>query len=241
MKPTSLSLSTRCWFHTLLKQKLLCCRLSSWQYSKSPNRPSVNQSFRGSRFGSRWVPVRFALRSPSHNCFASLFLGHCRMFCGQMSGSAIVSRAPTRTQIDASSNLHLTCYIFPIKRYMFYTQSTQLHLKNNKRTKKGVKRTRRTALIRSLLSFDGSHFILLHILHVSQLVKQISTKSTNAPAITNSSISPCLRSQTLRIKLYASSALSTSQVLHSLTFQAHLQAQCCIPWSIRVSPSQVLH
>jgi hypothetical protein len=146
-----------------VKQKLLCCRLSLWQYSKSPNRPSVNQSFRGSRFGSHWVPVRFALRSPSHNCFASSFLGHCRMFCGQMLGSAIVSRAPTRTQVDASSNLHLTCCIFPIKRYMFYIQSTQLHLKNNKRTKKDVKRTRRTALIQSLLSFDGSHFIILHI------------------------------------------------------------------------------
>ena len=136
----------------------------------SPNRPSVNQSFRGSRFGSHWVPVRFALRPPSHNCFASLFLGHCRMFCGQMLGSAIASRAPTRTQIDASSNLHITRYIFGMHshgsssdRYMFYIQSTQLHLKNNKRTKKDVKRTRRTALIRSLLSFNGSHFILLHI------------------------------------------------------------------------------
>jgi hypothetical protein len=148
---------------TTLKQKLLCCRLLSWQYSMSPNRPSVNQSFHGSRFGSHWVPVRFALHSPSHNCFASLFLGHCWMFCGQMLGSAIVSRAPTRTQIDASSNLHLACYVFPIKRYMFYIQSTQLHLKNNKRTKKDVKRTKRTALIWSLLSFDGSHFILLHI------------------------------------------------------------------------------
>jgi hypothetical protein len=68
----------------------------------SPNRPSVNRSFRGSCFGSHRVPVRFALRSPSHYYFASLFLGHCRMFCGQMLGSAIVSRAPTGTQIDAS-------------------------------------------------------------------------------------------------------------------------------------------
>jgi hypothetical protein len=129
----------------------------------SPNRPTVNRSFRGSRFGSHWVPVRFALRSPSHNCFASLFLGHCRMFCGQMLGSAIVSQALMGRQIDASSNLHLTFYIFPIKRYMFYIQSTQQNLKNKKRTKKDVKRTRRTALIQSLLSFNGSHFILLHI------------------------------------------------------------------------------
>ena len=107
-----------------IKQKLLCCRLPSLQYSKSPNRPSVNQSFRGSRFGSHWVPVRFASRLPSHNCFASLFLGHCRMFCGQMLGSAIVSRAPTRTQIKASSNLHITRYIFGIHSHGFGTCST---------------------------------------------------------------------------------------------------------------------
>ena len=150
-----------------VKQKLLCCRLPSWQYSKSPNRPSVNQSFRGSRFGSHWVPVRFASRSPSHNCFASLFLGHCRMFCGQMLGSAIVSRAPTRTQIKASSNLHITRYIFGMHshgsssdRYMFYIQSTQLHLKNNKRTKKDVKRTRRTALIRWFSFHSVAYFYM---------------------------------------------------------------------------------
>jgi hypothetical protein len=154
-----------------VKQKLLCCRLSSWQYSKSPNRPSVNQSFRGSRFGSHWVPVRFALRSPSHNCFASLFLGHCRMFCGKMSGSAIVSRAPTRTQNGCiTKSTYYTIYIrnsFTWFRYMFYIQSTQLHLKNNKRTKNDVKRTRRTALIWSWSShFDSCFYYIM----ISQLI-----------------------------------------------------------------------
>ena len=181
-------------------------------------------------------------RQRSHNIYGSSFFGTRRI----VPRSQPVS---TRTQSSASLYIHITC-----SRYMLYSPdslgfSTGLptsYRRDSEEPRKNKQRTRRTRKVQWRSSFQSCqradqscqiHFIDKLTISKTNFYQRVK----NAPAITNSSFSPCLRSQTLRIKLYASSALSTSQVLHSLTFQAHLQAQCCIPWSIRISSSQVLH
>ncbi len=80
-----------------------------------------------------WGTLRFsfarlshASRSRSHNCFASLFFGHCRMFCGQIN-----EKRNSQPSSKENTNQCITKCIFYMLYISINSSGIQYHPTNN--------------------------------------------------------------------------------------------------------------